>query len=122
MCERLAELRCGMEAFARALEPARLSTSQAEQALAHVTAIGHMAATADALLAARVAEGASWRRAGARSPAEHIAQTTGASVGATLDDLKLAERLAEHPALDSAARAGELSPKQVAAVASAASV
>ena len=106
----------------RGLSPSLLTTSAAEAALADVNAIEHMAATARALLAARVAEGASWRREGARSPAEHIAKKTGASTGAVLESLKLAERLAELPAVDSAARAGQLSPRQAAAVASAAAV
>ena len=126
MCERrgegLSEVRRALEAYARTLEPARLSPTQAEAALAEVTAIGHMASTAKALLAAKVAEGASWKRAGARSPAEHIAKATGTSVGAVLDDLKLAEKLSALPAVDAAARAGDLSRQQAAAVASAASV
>ena len=122
MCERLGQVRSSLEAYARGLDPARLSPTQAEAALADATAIGHMANTVKTLLAARVAEGASWKRAGARSPAEHIAKTTGTSVGTALDDLKLAEKLATLPALDAAARAGELSRQQAAAVASAAAV
>jgi hypothetical protein len=122
MCERLGGLRAAMSAWVGALSPALLSTSEAEAALADVTAVEHMAATARVLPAARVAEGASWRRAGARSPAEHIAKKTGASTGGVLESLKLAERLAELPEVESAARAGELSPRQAAAVASAAVV
>jgi hypothetical protein len=122
MCDRLGRLRAGIERLVRELEPARLTTAAAGAALADVTAIEHMAATAKALLATRVAEGDEWRRAGARSPAEHIAKTTGTSVGGALDQLRLAERLAALPAVEEAARAGELSPQQVSAVASAASV
>jgi hypothetical protein len=122
MCDRLVNLRAAMQRFVGTLEPAALSPALAGQALGDVTAIEHMAATAKALLAARVAEGDTWRREGARTPAEHIANKTGTSVGAALDGLKLAERLAELPAVDDAARKGELSPQQAAAVASAAAV
>lgn len=122
MCERLGEVRHAMEAYAHVLEPGLLSPAEAEAALGQVTAIGHIASTVKALLAGRVAEGASWKRAGARSPAEHIAKTTGTSVGAALDDLKLAEQLPSLPGVNAAARAGELSRQQAAAVASAASV
>src|SRR5437764_14460030 len=99
MCARLADVRKAFAAYARTLEPACLSPTQAETVLAEVTAIGHIAGTVKALVAARVAEGATWKRAGARSPAEHIAKATGTSVGAALDDLNLAEKLAALPAL-----------------------
>ena len=122
MCERLGVLREAMQVYLRDLDPAAVPMAVAEKALADVSAIGHMAATAGALLAARVAEGAAWKRAGARSPADHIAQTTGASVGAVLDGLRLAEKMASLPAVDGAARRGELSPSQASAVVSAASV
>ena len=122
MCDRLGDVRTALEAYARTLEPGLLSPTEAEAALGQITAIGHMASTAKALLAGRVAEGASWKRAGARSPAEHIAKATGTSVGVALDDLKLAEKLPSLPAVNAAARAGELSRQQAAAVASAASV
>ncbi|MBV8957809.1 MAG: hypothetical protein JO054_02805 [Actinobacteria bacterium] len=122
MCDQLGQVRQALEAVALSLDPAALSPSVAERALADVTAIEHMAHTAKARLAARVAEGASWKRSGARSPAEHIAKSTGTSVGAVLDDLKLVEKLSSLPAVDAAARSGELSRQQAAAVASAASV
>jgi hypothetical protein len=111
-----------MAAYVRGLDPAGLTATLATLALADVTAIEHMAATARALLAAKVAEGGAWKREGARSPAEHIAKATGTSVGAVLDSLKLAEKLESLPAVDAAARSGELSPQQTSAVVSAASV
>ena len=111
MCERLGSLRKGMQQFVRGLDAALLSADDAGRALADATAIEHMAATAKALLAARVAECGTWRRQGARSPADHIAKATGTSVGAALEGMKLAERLAELPAVDEAARAGELWPQ-----------
>src|SRR4051812_18443860 len=98
MCERLASLKQAMRAWVRALDPAVVSSEDAGRALADVTAIEHMAATAKALLAARVAESGAWRRKGARSAADDIAKRTGASVGDALADMKLAERLAKLPA------------------------
>src|SRR5205085_2936662 len=56
MCERLGSLRKGMQQFVRGLDAALLSADDAGRALADATAIEHMAATAKALLAARVAE------------------------------------------------------------------
>ena len=120
MCDELGQLHRAMERWTSALDPALLGAVAAERSLEQVTSIEHMAATAKALLAARVADCGAWKREGHRSPADHIAQKTGSSVGAALDDLKRAERLAELPAVDEAARRGELSPQQANAVTAAA--
>ena len=73
-------------------------------------------------MAARVTECGRWRGDGSKSPADYIAKRTGVSVGQATDALKTAEQLAELSDVDAAARRGELSPQQAAAVASAASV
>jgi hypothetical protein len=122
MGETLAELRLGMEALASRFDARVLSQTAARRALDHAAAIEHMAATVKALAAARVADGGDWRRDGYRNPAEAVAAATGTSVGEAIDALKTAEQLDELPGVSEAARRGELSPKQAAAVAGAASV
>src|SRR4051794_32704331 len=49
MCERLTDVRKAFAAYARILEPACLSPTQAEAVLSEVTAIGHIAGTVKAL-------------------------------------------------------------------------
>jgi hypothetical protein len=81
-----------------------------------------MAGIIESLAAERVAECGRWKGDGSKSPADYIAKRTGVSVGQACEALKTAEQLAELPEVDAAARRGELSPQQAAAVASAASV
>ncbi|MEY2566722.1 MAG: hypothetical protein QOE35_1251 [Actinomycetota bacterium] len=122
MCETLAALRSGMTDHAAAFDARVLSVTAARRVMREASAIEHMAATVKALAATRVAEGGDWRRDGYRSPAEAMAKETGSSVGEAIDALNTAEALEELPAVAEAARRGELSPKQAAAVAGAASV
>ena len=83
-------------------------------------AIENLAATVKGLAAARSAAGEAWKAAGDRSAAAHLARSTGTSVRHAGDVLESARRLEKLPALAAAARAGELSASQVAAVADAA--
>src|SRR5687767_9826065 len=89
-----------------------LDLASATAALGDVTAIKNMAATLEALVAARVSECGAWGREGERSAADHIAKQTGTSRGAAADALRRAERLRGLPEVDAAARAGKLSPEQ----------
>ena len=66
MCERLAELRQAMAAYAARFEAGLLSPDDAARARDHAAAVEAMAATLKALAAARVAEGARWRQDGQR--------------------------------------------------------
>ncbi|MDQ1373289.1 MAG: hypothetical protein QOJ09_627, partial [Actinomycetota bacterium] len=122
MCETLAGQRGAMAAFATEFDARVLSVSAARRVMREASAIEHMAATVKAMAAARVAEGGDWRRDGYRSPAEAVAKETGSSLGQAIDALRTAEALDELPAVAAAARRGELSPQQAAAVASAAAV
>ena len=122
MCETLAGLRSGVEAFASTFDARTLSAAAAARVRADATAMKNMIAAIEALAAVREAECGDWRRAGHRSPAEHLAQEAGTSVGAAAEALKSAEQLEQLPDVAEAARRGELSPPQVAAVAGAASV
>jgi hypothetical protein len=84
-------------------------------------AIKNMAATIEALAAARVAETSVWKRDGDRSAVHHLARTTGSPVGQARDALESARRLRALPAIEAAARRGELSAQQVAVLTHAAS-
>jgi len=121
MCDTLLELRAGMSGWAAGFDAALLSAAQAEVAVEAATAIERMAATAKATAAARVAETRGWKGAGGRSAAAHLARSTGSTVGQAFETLATAKRLKDLPVLDAAARGGELSAQQTAAIADAAS-
>ena len=120
MCERLSELRRAVVRYASDLDPSLVTVADAARILEHAAVIEKVAATLKGLAAARVAETNVWRDAGDRSAAHHLARTTGSSVGAAVETLETARRLAELPQLGAAARRGELSAPQVAAIADAA--
>lgn len=122
MCERLGQLQDSMGRFAAAFDAALFSVEDAWVLVAQATTIERMAATVKALAAARAADGATWKAAGERSPAHHLARATGTSVSTASEILETAQRLEAMPALAAATRAGELSPAQSAAVADAAVV
>jgi hypothetical protein len=111
---RLTELRSAMRAYAAGFDAARLAAEDATRVVEDAAAIEKMAATVKSLAAARVAETNAWKRAGDLSPAHHLARTTGTPVGLARDALEAARRLGDLPAIDAAARRGELSAAQVA--------
>ena len=88
---------------------------------AEASAIENIAATLQALAALRASASGSWRREGARSPAHDLARKIGTSVSRAKEALDTAERLTSLPALDAAARRGEVSAAQAAPIADAAS-
>lgn len=117
---RLGELREAMELYSARFDPALISVADATAAVDDAAAIEKMAATVKALAAGRAAESGQWRRRGARSPAHDLAQRTGTSVGAAVDALDAAKALEALPVLAGAAKRGEVSPQQLAAIADAA--
>lgn len=120
MCRRLGELREAMGDYAARFDAALISVSDASRAVEEASAIEKMAATVKALAAARVARSDLWRRRGDRSAAHELARTTGTSVGQAAQALETAKRLDTLPETAAAARRGELSPRQAAAIADAA--
>jgi len=120
MCERLGQLREAMGRYAAVFDAALLSTEQAAAAVAQAAAIEKMAATLKGLAAARAASAGAWKGAGDRSAAHHLARTTGTSVGQASEVLETARRLEKLPSVAAAAKAGELSAQQAAAVSDAA--
>lgn len=121
MCDTLVELRGAVSRYAAGFDVALLSGPQAEAAVEAATAIERMAGVIKAKAAARGAEVRSWKDAGERSAASHLARRQGSTVGQAADAIATAKRLENLPALDAAARSGELSAAQTAAIADAAS-
>jgi len=122
MCEQLGQLREAMGRYAAGFDASLLSCDDSALVVAEAAVIESVAATVKGLAAARSAAGEGWKAAGDRSAAAHLARVTGTSVRAAGEVLETARRLERLPAPAAAARAGALSPGQVAAVASAADV
>lgn len=122
MCEGLRQVREAVGRYAAVFDACLLSTEQATGAVAEAAAIEKIAATLKGLAAARAASGGAWKGAGDRSAAHHLARTTGTSVSQASEAIETARRLEKLPAVAAAARAGELSAQQAAAVSDAAAV
>ncbi len=120
MCEALAGIRAAMGRCAAGFDAALVTATDAARVVNDAATIEKMAATIKALAAARVAETEVWRREGDRSPAHHLARTTGTTVGSAAEAINAARRLDQLPEAAAAARRGELSAGQVAAIADAA--
>ena len=116
----IAELRESLSDYAAGFDPALLSPSQAERVVDEASRIENIAATLKALAAARVAETGSWRAAGDRSAAHHLARRTGTTVVQAATAIDTARRLEALPETSAAARRGELSAEQASAIAGAA--
>jgi Domain of unknown function (DUF222) len=116
----LSELRSAMSDYATRFDPARVSAQDATRVVEDAAAVKNMAATVEALAAARVAETELWKRDGDRSAAHQLARTTGTTICQARETLQAARRLENLPATEAAARRGELSAQQVAAIADAA--
>ena len=116
----LREVRQALAQLASSFEPAVVTPSDAELIVREAAVIENIAATVKALAARRAVESGGWRRNGAASPAHDLARATGTSVTKAKEALDTAERLMSLPALDAAARAGDVSPSQAAPIADAA--
>ena len=78
--------------------------------------IERLASGAKTLLAARVEVAGDWKRAGARSAAEHLARLGGTSTAVARRAVENSRELAALPVLADVVRAGELSGAQVEAI------
>jgi hypothetical protein len=116
----VAEIRSALSRVASAFDPAILTPEAAAAVVTNAAAIESRAATVKALAAKRVAATTPWRRDGDRTPAHHLARTTGTTVGEARELLDAAARLEALPQVDAAARRGELSARQVAVISDAA--
>lgn len=117
----VADLRAAVVRCATGFDAAVLDPDVAAEAVGHWAAIEHAAATAKAHAAQRVATASTWRASGAPSAADWLARTTGTTAARAREQLTTASQLRALPDTDAAARRGDVSPDQVAAVAAAAS-
>ena len=120
MCDTLSELRAELSCYTAGFDAALLSADQVDTVVAEATAIERMAAVLKGTAAARRARTRAWKDAGERSAASHLARSTGSTVGQAAEAIVTASRLENLPTLDAAARSGELSAQQAAAIADAA--
>lgn len=116
----LREVRDQMAEYASRFDAALLTGTQAAAVVDHATAIERMAATTKALAAARVDETGAWEGSGDLSGAHALARKTGTTVGKARATLATAKRLSTQPALEEAARRGEVSEEQASAISEAA--
>lgn len=114
------EVRSALAGYAVGFDASVLTVEDAAAVVTSMSRIENMASVIKAKAAARAADGGRWRSDGDRSPAHHLARTTGTTVGAAREALETAKRLEELPVTDERARHGDLSPAQAAAVAEAA--
>jgi len=84
--------------------------------------IERLASNAKTLLAARVAQAGGWKRAGARSAAEHLARLSGTTTSVARRTLETSQHVAELPAVADAMRGGVLSAEQANVIAGAAAI
>src|SRR5438874_13314288 len=97
MCQRLADLAEALGRFASGFDAAVCSGADAAQVVKAAGSIENIAATLKASAAARVADTGGWRSAGDRSPAHHLARTSGTSVAVAAQAIETARRLESCP-------------------------
>ena len=114
------EIREAVGAFAAGFDPAALSVDDAKRMVREGAAIENTAATVKSLAAARVAQTQRWDRTDGKSAADWLAGATGTTGAKARDQIEAGRRLAELDDTAAAARRGELSADQVAAITDAA--
>src|SRR6185437_6150891 len=106
----------------RGLVPEDVLLGDATDVWSSFDRIQRLAASAMTLLAARVDEAGDWKRAGARSAADHMAKLGGTTAHPARRALETSKRVAALPVVAEALRGGQLSTAQGEAVADAATV
>ena len=106
----------------RALEPNAVPLPKAPGLLAAFASVNRMSGSAMTLIARRVEEAQTWKRAGFRSAAEQLAGVSGSSVTSARTMLETSKQVEWLPATADAMRAGTLSVPKAEAIASAATV
>ncbi|HTL84519.1 MAG TPA: hypothetical protein VL856_05010, partial [Acidimicrobiia bacterium] len=104
------------------LDPNAVPLPSAPGLLAVFASVNRMSGSAMTLIARRVEEGQTWKRAGFRSAAEQLAVVAGTSVTSARTMLETSKQVAWLPATADAMRAGTSSVPKAAAIASAATV
>lgn len=103
-----------------ALVPGAVALVDADDLWEAFDRIERLASSAKTLLAVRVEASEEWKRAGARSAAEHLAKLSGTSTTEARRMLETSRRVADLPVVAGALQRGELSKAQVDVIAGAA--
>jgi hypothetical protein len=104
------------------LDPDAIPLCEVLESWKTFNAIERLAASAKTLLARRVEEGDTWRKAGFRSAAEQLAGIAGSSVNTAKKELETSKKVRKLPKTAAAMRKGKLSPAKAEAIAGAANV
>ncbi|MFP5326982.1 MAG: HNH endonuclease signature motif containing protein, partial [Acidimicrobiia bacterium] len=108
-----------MASFSSAFDVNLVSAADALRIAADATAVANMAEYIKAMAYARAAQTSLASDEGDRSAAHNMARKSGSSLNKAKEQLEAAKKMAANPALDEAARTGQLSPEQTAAIGSA---
>jgi hypothetical protein len=121
MFESVGTLQRDVLAFASAFDASTLSGGQAESVVVAVARMRNALATVESLAAARVDECGSWRASGASSAAVWLARVAGTTANVARDRLATGAALSDGlEVTGAAARVGDLSAEQAAALTDAA--
>jgi hypothetical protein len=108
--------------MACAFDPDAVHLADVPGLFVEIDAVERWAASIKTLIARRMDDAATWKRAGFRSAAEQMAAVAGTSVSGAHRQLTTSKEVAALPATADAMRAGKLSLAKAAAIASAATV
>ncbi|HZP30602.1 MAG TPA: DUF222 domain-containing protein, partial [Acidimicrobiia bacterium] len=117
-----AAIRAALEEAAEHFDADLVDPDTAEAVLDDAVAIRNIAATLESLAADRLTRSRRDNPTGDRSAAEALARRSGTSVSQAKQVLETGRRLRQCPDTAAAARRGQLSPQQAAAITDAASV
>jgi hypothetical protein len=118
----VSELVGEVEGVLAGLDPGSVPLREVESVWAAFDRIERLVAGAKLRLASRVEEAGSWRRAGRRSAADHLALLSGTSVGAARGALEASKHLEALPVVSQAVASGLLSASQATVITDAAAV
>src|SRR4051794_34163280 len=111
------ELARRLEEFAQCFDASALDGDQAKHVMEVAGVAERMLAHVKAVAAKRVQDTCAFRRDGYKSAAHQLARMSGVTVAAALNTVETAEKLENLPLVSAAARRGELSGPQTAAIA-----
>lgn len=120
MCDRFEDLLEAFRAAVSALDPLRLSGSEAAGLVGLFADVERLGAAGRTLAAGRVAETGEWRGSAHRTPAHWIASRTQGTIGQAVTTLHTAHQLNRLPATREAFASGRLSEVQAAEISAAA--
>jgi hypothetical protein len=106
----------------RGFDPDAVQLHDVADLWAEIAGMDRLVSSLKALMARRMEDADTWKRAGYRSAAEQLASMSGTSVSAARTMLETSKQVEALPATAAAMRAGKLSPAKAEAIASAATV